>query len=558
MKGADAIARILKQEGVDFMGIIPMNTLEESAAQAGIRPLIFRQERVGVNMADGYSRVTNGRGIGVFSMQAGPGAENAFAGVAHAYADSVPILMLPASSGWDRKGIHPDFSPVSTYRDVTKWSAQITTPERIPAMMRQAFTQLRTGRLGPVLIDMPRDVLRGDISDDAAASYVNVTPRRSAGDPQDIKEAARMLLSAKNPIIQAGQGVLYAEAWDELIELAELIQIPVMTTMAGKSAFPENHALSLGTRSGTTTGGVVHWLNESDMIFNIGTSMTALHYGADLIAEKVLIHSTNELQDLNKDYDPDHAIIGDAKLVLGQLIAEIKEQLGDSTRVENGKVADEVKAVKDAWLGEWMDKLTSEETPINPYRVIWDLMNTIDRKKSIVTHDSGSPRDQSMPFYEAISPRGFIGWGKSTQLGYSLGIAMGAKMAAPEKLAVNIIGDYGFGFVGMDIETAVREKIPVLTIVLNNSTMGIYSPSSFPTANDLYGTKSTGGEYAKVAEALGGYNERVDKPSEVVPAIRRAEKVISNGQPALLEIITSEEHAFPFRGAVGGAPVSRA
>ena len=550
MKGSDAIARILKQEGVDFMGIIPMNTLEESAAQNGIRPLIFRQERVGVNLADGYSRVTNGRGIGVFSMQAGPGAENAFAGVAQAYADSVPILLLPASAGRDRMGVHPTFSPVQSYRDVTKWSAQITMPERIPHMMRRAFTQLKTGRLGPVLLEMPRDVLRGDISDEAASSYVPVTPRRSAGDPQDVKEAAKMLLSAKNPVIQAGQGVLYAEAWDELIELAELTQIPVMTTMAGKSAFPENHALALGTRSGTTTGPVVHWLNESDLIFSIGTSMTNLHYGAALIGEKVLIHSTNDVQDLNKDYDPDHAVIGDAKLVLAQLIAEIKEQLGSQTRVENGKVADEVKAIKDAWLGEWMDKLTSDEVPINPYRVIWDLMHTIDRKNAIVTHDSGSPRDQSIPFYESISPRGFIGWGKSTQLGYSLGLAMGAKMAAPEKLAVNIIGDYGFGMVGMDIETAVREKIPILTIILNNSTMGIYSPSSFPTANDLYGTKSTGGDYAMVAEALGGYNERVEQPHEVAPAIRRAQKVISNGQPALLEIITSEEHAFPFRGAV--------
>jgi acetolactate synthase-1/2/3 large subunit len=280
--------------------------------------------------------------------------------------------------------------------------------------------------------------------------------------------------------------------------------------------------------------------------------MTALHIGADQIAEKVIIHSTNELQDLNKDYDPDHAIIGDAKLVLEQMIAEVKEQLGSQQRVQNG-TATEVQSIKDAWLAEWMHILTSDETPINPYRVIWDLMHTVDRKNAIVTHDSGSPRDQSIPFYEAISPRGFIAWGKSTQLGYSLGVAMGAKMAAPEKLAVNIIGDYGFGFIGMDIETAVREKIPVLTILLNNQTMGIYSPSSFPTANDLYGTKSTGGDYAMVAQALGGYNERVVQPSEVAPAIRRAQKVISNGQPALLEIMTSEEHAFPFRGAVGGA-----
>lgn len=177
-------------------------------------------------------------------------------------------------------------------------------------------------------------------------------------------------------------------------------------------------------------------------------------------------------------------------------------------------------------------------------------MNTIDRKNSIVTHDSGSPRDQSIPFYEAISPRGFIAWGKSTQLGYSLGLAMGAKMAAPDKLAVNIMGDYAFGMVGLDIETAVRERIPILTIVLNNSAMGIYSPSSFPVANELYGTKYLSGDYAQVAEAMGGYNERVKLPQDIVPAIQRAQRVVASGQTALLEIITKEESAFSYRGAV--------
>ena len=215
MKGADAIARILKQEGVDFMGVIPMNTLEEAGAVHGVRPMIFRQERVGVNLADGFSRVTNGRGVGVFSMQAGPGAENAFAGVAQAYADSVPILLLPASAPRARAGVHPTFSPSQSYAGVTKWSDQINMIERIPEMMRRAFSQIRMGRPGPVLLEIPSDVLRGDFPDDLM-SYSPVIPRASSGDPDDVRVAARMLLSAKRPIIQAGQGVLYGEAWAEL------------------------------------------------------------------------------------------------------------------------------------------------------------------------------------------------------------------------------------------------------------------------------------------------------------------------------------------------------
>ena len=549
MTGADVIARILKQEGIDFMGVIPMNTLEEAGAIHGVRPMIFRQERVGVNLADGYSRVTNGRGVGVFSMQAGPGAENAFAGVAQAYADSVPILLLPASAPRARAGVHPTFSPSQSYAEVTKWSDQINMIERIPEMMRRAFTQVRMGRPGPVLLEIPSDVLRGDFPDDLV-SYTPVTPRMSSGDPGDVREAARLLLSAKRPIIQAGQGVLYAEAWDELLELAELTQTPVMTTMAGKSAFPENHPLSLGTRSGTTTGTVVHFLERADLVFGIGCSFTRMHFGADQFDSKIIVHCTNSLDDINKDYDPDHAVVGDAKLVLSQLIEEVRSQLGSASRVEPNGVATEVAAVRQEWMKDWLPLLTSDEVPINPYRVIWDLMNTIDRKNAIVTHDSGSPRDETIPFYESVSPRGFIAWGKSTQLGYSLGLAMGARMAAPDKLAVHIIGDYGFGMVALDIETAVRERIPVLSIVLNNSAMGIYSPNSFPTANDLYGTKYTGGNFAQVAEAMGSYNARIEKPEEIVPAIRTAMKVIDAGQPAVLEFITKEEQAFPFRGAV--------
>ena len=549
MKGADAIARILKQEGVDFMGVIPMNTLEEAGAVHGVRPMIFRQERVGVNLADGYSRVTNGRGVGVFSMQAGPGAENAFAGVAQAYADSVPILLLPASAPRARAGVHPTFSPSQSYAGVTKWSDQINMIERIPEMMRRAFSQIRMGRPGPVLLEIPSDVLRGDFPDDLF-DYTPVTPRVSSGNPGDIRAAVQMLLSAKRPIIQAGQGVLYAEAWDELLELAELTQTPVMTTMAGKSAFPENHSLSLGTRSGTTTGPVVHFLERADLVFGIGCSFTRIHFGADQFDSKVLVHCTNSLDDVNKDYDPDHAVVGDAKLVLAQMIGEVKSQLGQASRVESNGVATEIAAVRKEWMRDWLPLLTSDEVPINPYRVIWDLMNTIDRKNSIVTHDSGSPRDETIPFYETISPRGFIAWGKSTQLGYSLGLAMGARMAAPDKLAVHIIGDYGFGMVALDIETAVRERIPVLSVVLNNSAMGIYSPNSFPTANDLYGTKYTGGNFAQVAEAMGSYNARIEKPEEIIPAIQTATKVIEAGQPAVLEFITKEEQAFSFRGAV--------
>lgn len=548
--GADLIARILKQEGVDFMGVIPFNSLEEAAAKAGIRPLIFRQERVGVNLADAYTRVTNGRRTGVFSMQAGPGAENAFAGVAQAYADSVPILLLPASAPRNRAGVHPTFSPQRTYESVVKWAGRVELPEEIPNALRRAFSQLRLGRPSPVLLDLPSDILRGEAPADPFP-YAPVQPRRAEGDPQDVREAARLLLAAKSPVIHAGQGVLYAEAWDELQQLAELTQTPVMTSMAGKSAFREDHPLSLGTRSSTTTGMVAHFLSKADLVFGIGCSFTRIHYGADQFDSKALVHITNDENDINKDYPADHAIIGDAKLVMRQLIAEIKAAPAASRAVGRGgrpNFAAQIAAVRDVWMRDWLPKMNSDAVPINPYRALSDLSKAIDPAQTIMNHDSGSPRDQMIPFYQAVNPRGFIAWGKSTQLGYSLGAAMGAKLAAPDKLCVNVIGDYGFGMVGTDLETAARENIPILTVVLNNSSMGIYRPEHFATAHELYGTKTTGGDFVKMAEALGGYSERVTQPQDIIPAVQRCVGVVDGGSPALLEIVTDDaEKDMPYR-----------
>ena len=547
MTGADLIAKILKSEGIDFMGVIPFNTLEEAGAKAGIRPLIFRQERVGVNLADGYTRVTNGKKTGLFSMQAGPGAENAFAGVATAYADSVPIFLIPASNPRNRHGVHPTFVPSDTYSSITKWAGKVAVIEAIPEMLRRAFSQLRMGKPGPVMLEVPSDILREEIPEGMNTSYSVVPIRKSSGNPEDIKVAAKMLLGAERPIIQAGQGVLYAEAAGKLLQLAELTGVPVMTTMAGKSSFPETHRLSLGTRSSTTTDMVVHFLGKSDLVFGLGCSFTRIHYGMNEFDDKTLVQVTNSESDINKDYIVDHSVLGDVDLVLDQLLCEIKSLIGADKTTSPFDFYDEIETVRESWFKEWMPRLTSNEIPISPYRVIWELMENTDPSQTIVTHDSGSPRDQTIPFYNSVNPNGFIAWGKSTQLGYSLGLAMGAKMAEPEKVAVCIIGDYGFGMVGLDVETAVRERIPVLTIILNNSTMGIYRQNNFPTANDLYGTKYTGGDYSKIAEALGSYSEKIEDPNELGAAMKRCIEKVQSGNAAVLEVITKVEPNMPHR-----------
>ena len=538
MKSVDAVAKILKLEGVEYLFCFPANTLIDAAAKIDIRPIMTRTERTLINMADGFSRVTNGKRLGVATIQAGPGSENAFAGVAQAFSDSVPILVLPGCVSRQNMDIPTNFESVKNYAGVTKWVAQINLADRVPDMMRRAFSLLRMGHPAPVILEMPTDVATENIQDNF--EYHIPQPSRPSGDPQSVKKAIKMLMSSKNPILHVGQGVLYAEATDELVEFAELTQVPVMTTLAGKSAFPENHPLSLGTSGYTGTGMVRHFLPKADLVFGLGCSFSKSVMSTRIPSGKIMIQNSIDEYDINKDYAIDQAIVGDAKLVLKQLIDQAKTQLDMEPR---NNPSSKVQQVKEQWLSEWMPKLTSDEVPINPYRLIWDLMQTVDKEQTIITHDSGNPRDQMVPFYETVTPRSYIGWGKSTQLGYGLGLIMGAKLAAPEKLAINVMGDAAFGMAGMDFETAVRERIPILTIILNNSALGGYE-HHLPIATEKYGTKFLSGDYTKVAEGLGGYSEKVEAPDDIIPSIKRAQKETEAGRPALLEVITREEGAF--------------
>jgi acetolactate synthase I/II/III large subunit len=546
MKVVDAIAEIMKREGVEFLSTYPTTPIIDAAAAAGIRPVLCRQERVGVGIADGFSRTTNGRRLGVFAMQYGPGAENAFPGVATAYSDSVPVLVLPLGHQRDRAQVFPLFSSARTYASVTKWVETLNQPEQVAEVMRRAFNLLKMGRPGPVMVEIPADVAIAEVADQVALAYKPVKATSPAGNQRDIAEAARVLVEARRPVIHAGQGVLYAEASPDLLELAELLQAPVMTTLEGKGAFPEDHALSLGTGGGGVMSGPVHhFLPQADVVLGVGCSFTKHGMATTLPAGKTIIHATNDERDLNKNYPADYPILGDAKQVLRQLVDAVRDVLGTRTRRDSTTAA-EVGQARETWLKEWMPKLTSSEVPITPYRVIWDFMQTINPRDAIVTHDSGSPRNQLVPFYRATTPRGYMGWGKSHALGTGLGLIMGAKLAAPDKFCVNFMGDAAFGMTGLDFETAVRCGIPITTVVLNNSAMAI-ERHALVVSHDRYRTRDIGGSYADMGRAMGGQAERVEKPADIVPALERARKLNADGQAVLLEFITSEEIAFSHR-----------
>lgn len=537
-----AIAKILKAEGVEWMAAFPMQTLIDAAAKEGIRPIVTRQERAGVNMADGYSRVMNGRRVGVFTMQRGPGAENAFAGVAQGFADNVPLLALPGGADRARFGAHPGFDAVSHYRGVTKWCGYLADRSQIPGHFRTAFTRLKHGRPAPVLIEIPGDVATADYGGEL--DYRPVRVRRSAADADDVRDLVTALLKARAPVLYVGQGVHYAEAYRELIDFAELTRIPVLTTLAGKSAFPESHPLSLGTGANSTTLMADRFLRAADFVLGVGAGFAITTFNAPLPAGVPLAQVTNAAEDLNKEHAIDYGAIGDARLVLRQMIEEVRRQAGADGPGGRDGVAAQVAAVKAEFRKEWEPRLHSDQTPISPYRVLTELTRAIDPRNAIVTHDSGYPRDQFAPFWPAETPHSYIGWGKSTQLGYGLGLALGAKLAAPDRQVVNVMGDAAFGMAGLDIETAARARIGIMTVVLNNGVMTHYD-SYLPYASERYGANALGGDYAKIAAGLGAHAEVVTTPDQLGPAIRRAAAANRTGQPALIEVKTKAEEEVP-------------
>jgi len=538
MRGSTVIARILKLEGVEQVFCFPYTPVLDALAEEGIRPIVARQERVAENMADGFSRVTNGRKLGVVTVQGSAGAENAFSGIAHACTDSSPLLVLPGHPGRALAGVPPTFDAVKHYAAATRWADVFPSANRIPDRMRRAFTLLRSGRPGPVLLEVPSDVATEEMTE--PFDYRPAPRVRFGPDPDAVRDAVRLVLAAERPMIWAGQGVLYAEATPELIEVAELLAAPVMTTLLGKSAFPETHPLALGTGSYSRTAMVVDYLKRSDALFAVGASLTRTVFAPEVPTGKRIVHATIDPRDLNKDYCADVPVLGDTKLVLRQVAEELRRQAGPSGRAGRIPVEAHVASVKLPWRERWLPKMRSKEVPLNPYRVIGDLMKVIDPARCIITHDSGSPRDQLVPLYEAVTPRGYLGWGHSTQLGFSLGLAMGAKLAAPDKTVVNVMGDAAFGMVGMDLETAVRERIPILTVLLNNSAMGNYE-RLIPKATERYRTKYLSGDYSTVARGLGAHAQRVEQPGGIIPALQRALVATREGQAALVEIITREE-----------------
>jgi len=532
------IAEILKKEGVEWIACFPSNPLIEAVAQQGIRPIAFRHERGAVMAADGFSRTSNRKQFGIVAVQSQAGAENALGGVAQAYADNIPILILPGGVSLSELAVQPNYSVSQNYPGVVKRVEAIYRPEQVVAVMRRAFSALRNGSPGPVAVELIADVCAMQATEHVD-QYLPPPTVKQRPDSLDLRDAVQALLGATRPLLWAGAGVLAAEATSELKDLAELAAIPVFTTMPGKSAFDERHPLALGAGAGTTTGPAHYWLQHCDVLIAIGSSLTRSPYAQTIRSDVFIIQNSNNPDDIGKDEDVRIGLVGDARLTLQALIEEVKVQLGGDIR-DKTEVVREIQDNRKKWFDQWKPLLESDSKPLNTYRVIKEIDSVLDHENSIVTHDAGAPRDSIVPFYTATTPHSYVGWGKTTHLGFGIPLMIGAKLAHPERFCLNLMGDGAFGMSGTDIETAVRAEVPITTVVLNNGGMATY-PGGFPTARKQYGVSAMYGNYAQIAEGMGAVGFVVESPRELIDALKSAQHLNKDGKTVLVDVHSNME-----------------
>ena len=428
------------------------------------------------------------------------------------------------------------FDVTSSLKSVSKWYGYLDKPERLPEFMRRAFTMLRTGRPGPVVLAIPD---AGGLFDENADPYIPVKGWKSAPNPDDVSTAVELLLNAQDPLVYAGEGVIYAGASAELKSLAELANAPVITTLKAKGAFPEDHPLFVGVRGDQ----VDHYLNICDLVLAVGSSLSPgrFSHGIPNAVNKTIIHCTVDELHVNKVYPTAVASIGDARFTLQALHKELSDQTSGNGRAPRNVNA-EIKSARDEALAQYRDAMASTDKPINPYRVYAGLIEVLDPHNSFVTHESGNTRDQLSTVYDTLVPRGFLGWGNVSSLGFSLAATIAAKLSFPQKHCVGVTGEAGLGYMMGNLEVPLRQKLGITIAHVSNGGFAGYGPGFWGDGHDPYTHKVLGYDevdMSKVIGELGYHTERVEEPSEVVPALKRALSANDSDQPAYIEFVCS-------------------
>jgi thiamine pyrophosphate-dependent acetolactate synthase large subunit-like protein len=556
---AEQIAEICRLEGVRLVaGVMGGNATQLVRALDGIpgRHILYcRQERVAVDAADGYARVTGEPAV-VFT-DAGPGAANTMVGIVNSWGDSVPVLFLPPVVGpydnvFGRR--HSKELPVAElFAPVSKWAMRLSDQGQVDDVMSRAFRLLREPRSGPVVIGVPQALSK---EESRGSHYTPVgRPRPLTADPADIEKAVQLLAGAQRPYVYVGAGVLTSRATAELRALAELLTLPVATTLNAKSAFPETHPLSLGlggfAEATYSTLQANRTVAEADVVLTIGAGFKRDAIKAPMPGGIKLIQVDIDPNELNSKAQADVAILGDAKAVLQQLLEAARDSLPKERFEPRADVIGRVADLTRRWWEICEPMLTSNETPINPFRVTKELADLVDHDQTIVLHDAGGTRGYVCQHYQATVPGSFVGYGVQSSMGWTLGAAMGAKVAAPDKLVVAFVGDEAFCETAMDIETSVTCDAPILVVLLNNRADNIRHLDQMTGKagfNPTLGPYRWGGgkNLTEVARALGAKATRVEDPAQLRSALAGGIRSVSEGHTTVVEVVTARtKHRFP-------------
>jgi tartronate-semialdehyde synthase len=549
VKVMEAAVQIMEDEGVEYIFGIPgaaiLPLYQALSKSEKIRHVIVRHEEGGTHAADGFARVTGGVGVAIGTS--GPAGTNMITGLYTAWADSIPIICITGQAPTHllHKEAFQAVDIVEIAKPVTKWSVQVKETAQIPWVFREAFRVARSGRPGPVLIDLPLDVTR-----DKEIEYELALDQRLAVEPPSpnhsaIRKAMEMLLAAERPLLMPGGGVIISDASDALMELAECLQVPVTPTYMAKGSFPEDHPLYAGIVGIQTSQRFANQLFlESDFVLAVGARFAERHTG-DLDVyrgDRTFVHIDIEPGQIGRVFRPHLGIVADAKLALEALLEAARAM---TPARDPGPWVERLYELRSTMLR----KLDFDDVPIKPQRVFKEMNELFDGDEIVVTA-IGLYQIWSGQFQKTYKPRHYLCCGQAGPLGWEVPACIGAKLGRPDNLVVGVVGDYSFGFLMEEVAVAVQYQVPYVLVMLNNGYMSLIRQPEKYQYGINFGVDiayegpngAVGMDHVGIMEAMGALGRRVTRPDEIRPAIEWAIQASGEARvPALVEIIVERE-----------------
>ena len=542
MRGGEAIIESLKNMGVKtIFGYPGGQTIPfyDMLYDSDMEHILVRHEQCAAHAADGYARASGK--VGVCLATSGPGATNLVTGIATAYMDSSPIIAITGQVPTHLIGndAFQEADIIGITMPITKHSFQPKNPDLIPSIIKSSFEIASSGRPGPIVIDVPKEVQEGELSkfDDSLIDTPGYNPN-TKGNIRQIKKARDLIKESKKPMILAGAGVIISNACCELKKLSDTINAPVMTSLLGKGAIDETNELALGMLGMHGRKVSNDYINEADLLIAIGIRFSDRTTGRldSFVPDTKVIHIDIDPAEIGKNVEVDLPIVGDAKNVLSSL----------NKLLNNHEVSSDVKSwtnmIKDK-KQELLPRVTYSDVPLKPQTVIKEIAEVLT-PDSILTTDVGQNQMWAAHFYDTQKPRKFISSGGLGTMGFGFPSAIGAKVACPEDPVVSINGDGGFLMVCQELATVHDYDLPVIAVVLENRTLGMV----YQWQTLLYDGRHSQTEFkdspdfVKLAESFKINAERITKPGETKEALASA---IKDNEPILLNVVVDSEEALP-------------